>query len=461
MPSTTPSNAPTDIQIVELASITQDPSWPIDPALVASFRASISRGGPPLLDLSLNRLRRADGSVGLEIIDGMHRLEALRQEGVVAHTANVREYTTHDAFYARIATSIGKPNDLFRQRAERALREGFVRDVAAHLEGVTLFQRGLTEDGAIIPLPRRQPLPTDPLLALGTIVWIHFAAKPEVTEDWEGYVLDWLSDIAERLGKTPEWLRDEILDISALVGEDMPGKRSTERVRLLLAIPDEGILRLVLARLKNEPKLATTDLRFALDMLGCGPDVGRHTWLKARGPQEMRSILAHVALSQLARDYGEELSKMERNKLLPRSERVPAALEASIAPPYTPVGPHAVPPSAGSTSHQRPALDQEVDHSQVFGIVSPRFGGTELKEPRLTPTPQAPFVVPSQNDDLYAHAHGVTMLLIHAWEAFDQRGGDWSRPDVQEDLSRLRTLAEGYLQRGSTSRTQPPGEVTQ
>ena len=148
-----------------------------------------------------------------------------------------------------------------------------------------------------------------------------------MTEDWEEYVLDWLDDIATRLGKTPEWLRDEILDITALLGEEVPGNRSAERVRLLLAIPDDGILRLVLARLKSESKLTTTDLRFALDMLGCGPDVGRHTWLKSRGLQEMRGILGHVTLSQLARDYGEALAKVERNKLLPRAERTRTVTE--------------------------------------------------------------------------------------------------------------------------------------
>ena len=127
--------------MVQLDSIIQDPSWPIDLSLVASFCASIARGEPPLLDLSLNRLVRPDGSVVLEIIDGMHRLEALRQAGVTEYSAKVREYSTQDAFYARIATSIGKPNDLFRQRAEKALREGFIRDLAARLEGATLYQR--------------------------------------------------------------------------------------------------------------------------------------------------------------------------------------------------------------------------------------------------------------------------------------------------------------------------------
>jgi hypothetical protein len=59
----------------------------------------------------------------------------------------------------------------------------------------------------------------------------------------------------------------------------------------------------VLARLKVELSLSTTDLRFALDILGCGPDMGRYPWLKPRGLPGMRSLLAHASLSQLAHDY--------------------------------------------------------------------------------------------------------------------------------------------------------------
>jgi hypothetical protein len=146
---TDPPHDPTETLTVDLATIRQDSTWPVDPALVSSFRASIRRGEPPLLDLSLNRMRLADGASGLDIIDGMHRLEALRLEalrlealrleGVTTHSAKVRVYSPQDAFYARIATSLGKPNDLFRQRAERALREGFVQDVATHLDGATIY----------------------------------------------------------------------------------------------------------------------------------------------------------------------------------------------------------------------------------------------------------------------------------------------------------------------------------
>lgn len=59
---------------------------------------------------------------------------------------------------------------------------------------------------------------------------------------------------------------------------------------------DDGILVLVVARLKAESQLSTTDLRFALDILGCGPDVGQHSWFKPRALSQMRSMLAYVSL---------------------------------------------------------------------------------------------------------------------------------------------------------------------
>ena len=444
MTSMTPANTPTEVLTVDVASIRQDPSWPIDLTLVSSFRASIKRGEPPLLDLSLNRVRHENGTFDLEIIDGMHRLEALRLEGVVEHSAKVRAYSLQDAFYARIATSLGKPNELFRQRAERALREGFIRDVAAHLEGAAVYQRGLGEDGAIVPAPRREPLPADPLLALGTILWIHFTAKPEVTEAWEQYVISWLEDIAGRLGKSPVWLRDEILDITALLGEDVPGKLTAERARLLLGIPDDGILRLVLARLKAEPNLRTTDLRFALDIVGCGPDMGRYSWLKPRGLSGMRSLLAHASLSQLAHDYDEALRQAEAGSQIVKKPPLAAVPSPSSTPSSTP------PSTPGDTSSQstEQQTSRPADNSQVFGIVSPKFGGTGSRS--ITPPSSPASVTPATlSDGRYLQAHTLTLQLIRAWNDYEVQGGDWTRPNVRADLLQLRTILEAYVRRAN------------
>lgn len=39
--------------------------------------------------------------------------------------------------------------------------------------------------------------------------------------------------------------------------------------------------------------------------------------------------------------------------------------------------------------------------------------------------------------------------LIGVWQLFDQRGGDWSQPDIRQDLTRLRSLIDAYLSRGA------------
>ena len=283
---------------------------------------------------------------------------------------------------------------------------------------------------------------------------MHFAAKPEVTEDWERYVVSWLDDIAGRLGKTPAWLRDEILDITALLGEKLPGKQTAERVRLLLAIPDDGILRLVLARLKLEPHLTTTDLRFALNILGCGPDVGRHPWLKSRNLTDMRGKLAHASLSQLARDYNEALTREESAARVVRPPTSPTSPTSLTSP--LPAPPTSTTPLTGEGTSVSPVAstvetsDRPVGSSQVFGIASPKFAGT-ASHPTKTPTP---FPVPTNNtssEDLFIPARSLMVSLIRAWKTFDEQSGEWFRADVQHDLSSLRALIDEYLARGQSS----------
>jgi hypothetical protein len=247
------------------------------------------------------------------------------------------------------------------------------------------------------------------------------------------------------LGKSPTWLRDEVLDITALLGEGLPGKPSAERARLLLAIPDDGILRLVLARLKAEPQLTTTDLRFALDILGCGPDVERHSWLKSRGLPDMRSMLAHATLSQLARDYNDALTRAE------------AASHVVKKPALTPPSP-AAPSGSASASSKAESIaphstgepqTRPVESSQVFGIVSPNFAGTTVRSAKETPVFPSGADLPM--DDPYMPARRETNALIRAWQTFDTRSGEWSRVDVQQDLAHLRALMDGYIARGTSS----------
>lgn len=265
-----------------------------------------------------------------------------------------------------------------------------------------------------------------------------------MTEAWEQYVVSWLEDIAGRLGKTPVWLRDEILDITALLGEDVPGKLTAERARLLLGIPDDGILRLVLARLKAEPHLPTTDLRFALDILGCGPDMGRYPWLKPRGLQGMRSLLAHTSLSQLARDCDEALRQAEAGAQIVKKPPLAAVPSPSSTPSSTP------PSTPGDTLSQasEQTTSRPADNSQVFGIVSPKFGGTGSRSTSPTHPPDS--VTPATlSDGRYEHVHMLTLQLIRAWNDYEVQGGDWTRQNVRADLLQLRTIFEAYVRRAN------------
>jgi hypothetical protein len=92
--------------------------------------------------------------------------------------------------------------------------------------------------------------------------------------------------------------------------------------------------------------------------------------------------------------------------------------------------------------------------------VSPSFGGTEsqqtAKSIQQSTTGTGPLL-----ENLYAHAHGLTNLLIRAWQTFDQRGGDWSRKDVQQDVSRLRKLLDGYAKSGNARGEKNTSEVTE
>jgi hypothetical protein len=270
-----------------------------------------------------------------------------------------------------------------------------------------------------------------------------------VTEDWERYVVSWLDDIAGRLGKTPVWLRDEVLDITALLGEDVPGKLTAERARLLLAIPDEGILRLVLARLKAEPHLATTDLRFALDILGCGPDMARYPWLKPRGLAGMRSLLAHASLSQLAHDYDEALRRAEAHTQIVKKPPVTASPSPESPQTQEPPSAPASAPAAASAHTPEDHTSSPAASSQVFGIVSPKFGGTGSRS--TTPIGSPPPVTPTPLvDSRYLFVHTLTLQLIRAWNDFELKGGDWSLAYVRQDLLQLRTVLEAYLRRANT-----------
>lgn len=167
----------------------------------------------------------------------------------------------------------------------------------------------------------------------------------------------------------------------------------------------------------------------------------------------------------------------------------PAASDASDAPdapdapasrpsqPSVPTGTQ--PPGVAvdsSSSADRRAADEPInphESNAVFGVVSARFGRTVSHGERATPTPPAPPETttqqtfpttgnigvspalpalpapPMSSEDSFLSAYRLIDALKDAWHVFDQRGGDWSQPDIRQELIRLRSLIDTYLTRGA------------
>ncbi len=158
----------------------------------------------------------------------------------------------------------------------------------------------------------------------------------------------------------------------------------------------------------------------------------------------------------------------------PRTPPTPPGAPSPDAPAPSESPPGAQPPSAASAaadvtrSADRRAVDEPIslpDSTPVFGLVSSRFGRTVSHvghatrathatttqgTPPTTTTTGNTGVSPDDSPDAaFLSAHRLIDSLIGAWHAFDQRGGDWSRPDIRHDLTRLRTLIDAYLTRGA------------
>jgi hypothetical protein len=165
----------------------------------------------------------------------------------------------------------------------------------------------------------------------------------------------------------------------------------------------------------------------------------------------MRSLLAHASLSQLAHDYDETLRRAEANAQIVKKPPVTASPSPlGTEPPTVPTGT----PSLSSTLAREEHTTSPAASSQVFGIVSPKFGGTGSRS--TTPPSAPPFITPAPLvDTQYQSVHTLTLQLIRAWSDFELKGGDWTRPYVRHDLLQLRTVLEGYLRRATEEEKHP------
>jgi hypothetical protein len=124
---------------------------------------------------------------------------------------------------------------------------------------------------------------------------------------------------------------------------------------------------------------------------------------------------------------------------------VGSPLPERTEPPSTPISI----PGASSTHTPDEHTASPAASSQVFGIVSPKFGGTGSRS--ATPAGSPPSVTPAPLvDSRYQFVHTLTLQLIRAWNDFEVQGGDWTRPYVRHDLLQLSTILDGYVRRANT-----------
>src|SRR5262249_51970010 len=81
--------------------------------------------------MQLNRVWHPEVPWRYEIIDGFHRYEAAKAEGVTELLCQVVEIGIREARYARIQACVGKPSEITRARALHELRLAFIADMRA------------------------------------------------------------------------------------------------------------------------------------------------------------------------------------------------------------------------------------------------------------------------------------------------------------------------------------------
>lgn len=296
-------------EIVRLADIRDDKSWPTDPETVHGFQVSIQQGHA----LSALLLRRCvqQGRVYYEVIDGFHRTRALLAEGVERHLATTVECSERDANIRRAQASIKKPSEVLHKRAIIALQQCFAEDMAKLLGTAQPLERRITSKGKIEIVTRADP-PVDPLDALLMVIE-HDIAKGRDEETakhtWEIAFVKWLIEVSAWFGKDREWLLNEVLGMAILGETHARGalRSKSSKWSLLLRIPDRTMRGLIVSRLRQEPSLSRNELANALSYL----ELRQYQRVKERTPDQIAAILATHSLATLSSVYMAQSEEMQ------------------------------------------------------------------------------------------------------------------------------------------------------
>ncbi len=452
--------------------------WPTDRHLVLSFRRTLQQGGH-FAPMQLNRVWRPEVLWRYEIIDGFHRYEAAKAEGVTELLCQVVEISVREARYARIQACVGKPAEITRARALHELRLAFIADMQSLIgDPPTLLEPILGEDGQVHVRPRAAPLPNEPLAALEAftdhVLLIKeeppaVLLKPEqlgsarsaesLRAGWEGALRAWLAELGQRFGYDADWLLQE-LHIHSLQTQGL-GQGWNARQReafqrqggfafhalLLWKIPDVELRAWFRRQIQADPAKGEW-LWKTLQVLG-------FQGTPAEG-QPFKTLPKSVLLTLMARyPSPRDLFLAVRDRLEGKPPS-PAALPPSPPAPrlLPPIGVTPAPSKAPEPSQQEPAQG-----SAIFAIGSPNFVG-QPSVPNIPAVPdafsapsRAPEPVHSEREacssqpapalphlsDAYQPVHEACVVLLRAIEALSTRyGQEWKHwEQAQEDLALL------------------------
>lgn len=447
------------IEIVSLEEI-HDLAWPTDGALVASFRKTLQQGAH-FAPIQLNRLWRPDATWHYEVIDGFHRYEAAKAEGLTTLLCQVVERTARDARYARIQACIGKPAHVTMERALQELRRAFIEDMRAVIGSPeALYEPIIGEDGEVHARLRAAPLPDESLQALEALT-DHLQATTSaypideidrgayrvtrtpfgVRTGWEQKIIDWLAELGERFGYDTHWLL-KVLRMQALKDQGF-GQGWSEHQRGVFSAYSYG--------------------GFASQLWSI-PDVDLRAWFrrKVQARPEDSSWLSKIQ-DQLNLHYVPALQRplnaLPKSHILTLINRYPSPRDLyiylrdrskgspSLHAEEWPLPAAVVPPPQRTPSEEPPAAPSEQDEAipAVFAIVSSTFGHS-TSQPEAPSKPLLPSV-PVQPDPAIAYqpVHEACRRLLEAMQQLtEQYGQAWRLWEgAQADLAVLRAAWMG------------------
>ncbi len=434
-----------------------DVGWPTDRHLVASFRKTVQHGGH-FAPIQLNRIWSPDATWRYEVIDGFHRYEAAKAEGITTLLCQVVELETREARYARIQACVGKPAEITRARALQELRLAFISDMEAVIGNPeVLYEPILGEDGQVHARPRTAPLPEEPLAALEALTNHLLATNTEalpypvhqgqrmvdrtpfgMRTGWEQQLNDWLAELGERFGYDASWLLEEV-HLKVLQEQGL-GQGWTARQRdafqrqggyafhalWLWQVPDVDLRAWLRRQIQAHPEQGEW-LWKALQLLGASTP-----------PQAGKPFQTHPK-SVLLTLFNRYPAPRELYLALRDRQGEPSPEPVTAPPPPT----VAAPPPPAMTPAIEPPSGTPVEHNQasaIFAVGSPTFVGhpserVEQEAPVVSRPPVRPDPATA-----YQPVHAACVALLAALERLTvQYGREWLQwEQAQADVDQLR-----------------------